>query len=426
MKKLVTLLLFSLVCLWSYSQTNENRLIIYAKSNPKGYLVERIDSIGFKKLPGEVKTSLKINDVKIDTVKFTATKASAACVQYYFQCLKKTIADYLADDAAMAAYCEKTNIGVGQDSVYNGILAGLEPATEYVLVTVGIDAYGIACGVARAPFKTLQRPLVGNPKVESKITEIKPTTFTLEFTPNADVLGYAAVAGIKGTMLQQYKQWGPMFGFGNFGDLVKAWGVKFTSKDSHTWKGMLPNTDYEVFVQAWDENNTYTVTDTIQVHTATLGGEGKSVVAIEVKEFGKSNDQTYQRVIFTPNDQTAGFRDMILTKEYYDKNGGDKFVKDYLGGEASEQHPMYYATDDAQYNADANTTYYACSMGVNAKGEWGDITKVEFTTPAKPVDGIAKKATMIPTRISSSNQGGVSPISLIKVSTANKGIQISK
>lgn len=138
----------------------------------------------------------------------------------------------------------------------------------------------------------------------------------------------------------------------------------------------------------------------IYVTTKAQGGEGIAQVTATVGDFGKYGDSYVQTVTFTPNDQTALYHDVICVKDKYEENGGDKWTKEYL----MQDIPMnpdwnQYGVDNYSFEATPNTAYYALALAKNAKGEWGPLTKHEFTTGAAPAGVAHAKAVAMPKRI---------------------------
>ena len=89
--------------------------------------------------------------------------------------------------------------------------------------------------------------------------------------------------------------------------------------------------------------------------------------------------------MYTPNDQAAVHRDIIITEEAFNaKDMGERGVIDMLQKDIT-QDPYWnqYRVDRAKWNALPGTTYIACSMARNVNGEWGKLHTKKFTTPAK-------------------------------------------
>ncbi len=227
--------------------------------------------------------------------------------------------------------------------------------------------------------------LQGNPQVTMTPKEINATSVSLTFTPNADVKSYYCVQFDKGTLEQQFNQWKAMMGFKSYGDMIVAWGSERKTQITETWKNLAPNTEYDIYVQCLDQNGEQAPLQCFNVKTLNQGGSGEAKVSIDVKEFGQENGAYFQRVIYTPNDQTSRFYDLIITEDGYKELGGAEGVKqlfkqDYDADPEARAYYAQYATDDARWNAEYATKYHACAIAVNANEQWGPMTDIEFHT----------------------------------------------
>ena len=413
MKRLYLLLISAFVVMASFAQNDEpNRLFVHEKSgNVKGFIVDRLDSISFGRVDGRVAADVTFkrynNGDTGDTV-WVAVTRTPACQAFRIACVPSNMANMLKDDASIASYMDQ----IGSDYLYqdftDGQLTGFDKPfsdnTKYTLLTVGYDQYGIACEASRAEFTTPRKPLVGNPSVAWELNEAGTDNFTMTFTPNADVKGYALCSFDEGTMEQQFEQWGPMMGFTNIGDMIKQFsGQTYTGKYTNTWTGMTPGKTYDVAIQCWDANDTYADVIIAKVTTKSLGGDGVAEVTITKGDFGGDAVGGYwQKVTYTPNDQTAKHRDMIIEKKAYDTpEWGDEGILKYLKQD-KPQDPYWdqYGVDEAQWNADPSTEYIAFSVAQNAKGEWGSLARLELTTPAAAdASAMVKKAPAVSTRV---------------------------
>lgn len=231
---------------------------------------------------------------------------------------------------------------------------------------------------------SMSAQLVGNPTVTYTINEITPNGFSITFTPNEDCAGYAACQFDAGTAEQQFAMFGAWMGFTSMGDMVKAWGFNATDEQQMTWTGDTPGKDYEVYVQCWDVNGTYADMIIIPITTATMGGDGLAEIAIELGDFGGSDDTGYyQWVIYIPNDQVNIYHDMLIEKSTYETDEwGDEGITAYLTQDLTSVYGWdRTGVDEAQWNADPDTEYIAFAMGKNANGEWGPLSRLEFRTP---------------------------------------------
>lgn len=232
-----------------------------------------------------------------------------------------------------------------------------------------------------------EAPEVILPAVEMEPTEINATNIKLTFTPNEATATYYCCQFDAGTLEEQFNMWSAWMGFQTPGDMVKAWGIARQGVQTVEWKNLTPNTSYDIYVLPVDAEGNYGELQCFPVTTSVQGGEGPSVIAIEIGDFGGDETNGYwQFVTYTPNDQTNVFFDLICTDEFYQENGAEG-VKAYLLDEADPSNPYssYYtqtATDVAQWGVEPGTIYHACAIGKNALGEWGEMAEVIFTTPS--------------------------------------------
>lgn len=229
-------------------------------------------------------------------------------------------------------------------------------------------------------------PEVILPAVTMDPTEINATSIKLTFTPNEATFTYYCCQFDAGTLEEQFNMWGAWMGFQSTSDMVKAWGLARQGVQTVEWKNLTPSTSYDIYVLPVDAEGNYGELQCFPVTTSVQGGEGPSVIAIEIGDFGGDETTGYWQIVtYTPNDQTNVFFDMICTEAFYQENGAEG-VKAYLMDEADPSNPYssYYtqtAVDVAQWNAEPGTTYHACAIGKNALGEWGEMTDIVFTTP---------------------------------------------
>ena len=220
--------------------------------------------------------------------------------------------------------------------------------------------------------------------VDYTIDEVGTDFITITFTPNADAAGYAFCLFDAGTAEQQFAMFGPWMGFQTMGDMIKAWGITKTETYQYTWTNQSPGKDYEIYVQCWDADGVDADMIIIPVTTKSLGGDGVAEMTIEIGEFGGDEDTGYyQWVTYTPNENVAMHRDIIIEMAAYEsEEWGEENLLNYLITD-QPYNPWWdqYGVDEAQWNAVPNTWYIAFSIGKNANGEWGPLAAVEFKTP---------------------------------------------
>lgn len=167
MKKIFTFFLSTLMGCSLYAQESADRLVIFDKAqNQKSFLVERIDSISFKKIEGVVAADIKVLDITHEKFHFEVLR-TPACKAFKLLVVPKVIANRLTNDDAMASYVDENTQQMYWQDFTNGELPAetFEKGSEYVAVTLGFDEIGTPCSVGRVGFTTLTPPLVGDPKV---------------------------------------------------------------------------------------------------------------------------------------------------------------------------------------------------------------------------------------------------------------------
>lgn len=445
MKKLYFTIVFALLALVGNAQTNPNRVLVRDVNGAMtGYLAERIDSIFFGKVEGKV-----VAEITFDS--FTKTdegaeiqckvKNSPACKGFKLACVATNVAKNMTTEAQKANYIDKYGTPVMYDDFSNGAKLTIPSAdqkfvddSEYTLMTLGFDEYGIGCGVSEVTFKTPKAALAGNPTVTAEVSEVTTTSFKITVTPNEDCYGYYACAFdvASGGILGTFNTMGSLFGFANVGDMIKGWGkIEHSGVETIEWKNREPGSEYEVGIVPLDMNGNLGDYIIVKVKTVGTGGDGAALVSAEVpaEEFYKytAKDQTIQyvqRVIFTPNDQTNIYRDGLVEADVYDKDPV-YYNNIVLFPEQTTVDTNHTGVDSWLWDVKASTRYYAISVGQNNKGEWGEICKFEFTTPdaskaewikdeAKPkavVAGVSARQYSATTTVS---KGAVAPKTLVK------------
>ena len=431
MKKFYSMIALALMMgMGANAQTNDtpNRMVINSPLGTKAYAIDKVGDVTFAKRDGEVKADVEVlryekSDTKGDVIHVKVTRSDEK-VSYRIDVLPTNTANKYDDDV-MARYFDMQKGDAFYQDFTDAELTGFEtvlsPNASYTVVTLAYDEYGVPCKTSRSEFRTPKTPTVGTPSVTYKVDEVTTGSFTITVTPNADCAGYYWCQFAKGGMQEQFEQWGPMMGFANVEDMVKSFSqIIHQGTETETWNGLAPNTDYEVQVLPVDVDGNYGDLVPVYVTTSKLGGEGTALVDITVGNFEKSGDSYLQTVTFTPNDQTAMFRDGIVTKDGYEKNGGEEWAVGYLQTEYPFDMPGWnqYSTDNYTYEAEFATTYYGMALAKNANNEWGPLVKKEFTTPAAPAAvapakvKAANAASAVMQRIASKEvkRGGVVPV----------------
>lgn len=385
-----------------------NRMIINSSVASKAYAVDHVDSISFARKEGEVKANLEFlryekNEDEGDIVYVKVTRTDPSSTFRIDVLPTNTAKQY--DDLTFARYFERMSGTQLAEDFSEGKLSGFPSEftanTSYTVVTLAYDEYGVPCQVSRAEFKTPKVPTVGTPSVTYTVDETTSSSFTLTVTPNKDCAEFYWCQFEKGKAQEQFEQWGPMFGLSNIEAMIKQFsGRPYSEEATNTWNELAPGTDYEVAVLPVDVEGNFGDLVYIYVTTKGQGGDGVAQVDVTVGDYVKYEDSYVQTVTFTPNDQTALYHDAICAKDKYEELGGDKWAKEYLMQDIKED-PNWnqYGVDKYSFAATPNTAYYALALAKNAKGEWGPLTKHEFTTGAAPAGVAPAKAVAMPKRV---------------------------
>ena len=377
-----------------------------SQAGNKAYALDKIDSIYFAKKEGQVRADVKflklVQDEEKGNILHVAVTRTSQDVSYCIDVLPtNTVKHY--DDNTLARYfdmqkTQKFNQDF-TDAELSGFSQKLEPGTSYTVFTIAYDEYGVPCEGSRAEFETPKAATVGNPTVSYTIDETTTNSFTITVTPNDDCAEYFWCSFRKGEAQAQFEQWGPMFGFPNIEAMVRQFsGAAHEGVESNTWKDMAPGTDYEVLVVPVDVEGNNGELVTIPVSTKQQGGEGVAQVAITSGGAEVYEGKLLYTIIFTPNDQTAVYHDLVVSKEAFDKDG-EEFWKNYLlNGNPEDPNYNQYGVDKFPFEAEAGKQYYGVAIAKNAKGEYGPLVKELFTVEAPA--GVA------PAKVKA-NKGGV-------------------
>lgn len=393
MKKIAIFLVSLITSIVGFAQTEEtpNRILVTnTAGNYTGYVIDHLDNISFARVDGEVLAKVEINEVGLEEMNLTITR-TPDCNYYQLAVIPTVTANQIKDDVNAIRYINSLPsdmVPVLYEDFSSGELTGIElnSDSEYSIFTVGYDRYGVAAGVFRADFVTPAPEIVGNPHVEAKLVEATRDSFTIEFTPNDDVLSYWLCAGEKGTMQQQYEMFSSMFGFSNFSDMIRMWGIETRGPKENTWPAMNPNTEYEVFIAMTDANGNFAPYEVFEVSTLSLGGHGDAYVDIKEAGYELSNwDGELKPTLsleFTPNQETSCYRvGVYLASEF------EEFKDEILADLCSDPFmPMaywfHYEPVTGEYQIDLNTDCVAVAAGKNIDGVWGQVNEYHFTTPS--------------------------------------------
>lgn len=430
MKKLFTILALALATLTASAQTDvPNRMLIKQGNEQrptiKAFAIDKVQEVNFARVDGEIKAAITFDsyvkkDDGQDMLKLAITR-SESCESYCIDVLPANLAK-LYDDDTMAAYFEQKNAKKMYEDFTSGELTGIELKgnTNYTVITLGYDQYGVPGETSRADFTTPKEQTVGTPSVTCNFDEITGTSFTVTVTPNADCGEYFLVQLGRGELEKQFEEWGARMGYANIGDMIKgfAW---YGHKDvyTQTFGDLLPCTDYDLIILPTDVNGTYGDIITVPVTTAKQGGDGVAEMTITYQEVGGDAENGYYLpVTYTPNDQTSIHHDLLIEKNFFNQNYTDESLAALMKSDTNPFNPYdtYWnaiGVKNEKWNCTPGETYYAVSIAKNANGEYGPFAKVEIVTAPKNASAkVAKAENGVANRIAKAAKAkaGVAPV----------------
>lgn len=430
MKKLFTILALALATLTASAQTDvPNRMLIKQGNEQsqtiKAFAIDKVQEVNFARVDGEIKATIAFDsyvkkDDGQDMLKLAITR-SESCESYCIDVLPANLAK-LYDDDTMAAYFEQKNAKKMYEDFTSGELTGIELKgnTNYTVITLGYDQYGVPGETSRADFTTPKEQTVGTPSVTCNFDEITGTSFTVTVTPNADCGEYFLVQLGRGELEKQFEEWGARMGYANIGDMIKgfAW-YGHNEVYTQTFGDLLPCTDYDLIILPTDVNGTYGDIITVPVTTAKQGGEGVAEMTITYDAVGGDAESGYYLpVTYTPNDQTSIHHDLLIEKNFFNQNYTDESLAALMKSDTNPFNPYdtYWnaiGVKNEKWNCTPGETYYAVSIAKNANGEYGPFAKVEIVTAPKNASAkVAKAENGVANRIAKAAKAkaGVAPV----------------
>lgn len=430
MKKLFTILALALATLTASAQTDvPNRMLIKQGNEQrptiKAFAIDKVQEVNFARVDGEIKAAITFDsyvkkDDGQDMLKLAITR-SESCESYCIDVLPANLAK-LYDDDTMAAYFEQKNAKKMYEDFTSGELTGIELKgnTNYTVITLGYDQYGVPGETSRADFTTPKEQTVGTPSVTCNFDEITGTSFTVTVTPNADCGEYFLVQLGRGELEKQFEEWGARMGYANIGDMIKgfAW-YGHNEVYTQTFGDLLPCTDYDLIILPTDVNGTYGDIITVPVTTAKQGGEGVAEMTITYDAVGGDAESGYYLpVTYTPNDQTSIHHDLLIEKNFFNQNYTDESLAALMKSDTNPFNPYdtYWnaiGVKNEKWNCTPGETYYAVSIAKNANGEYGPFAKVEIAAVSKDAPAkVAKAENGVANRIAKAAKAkaGVAPV----------------
>ena len=203
--------------------------------------------------------------------------------------------------------------------------------------------------------------------IDITVGEVTYTTVAATFTPVGECASYIILLSTEAE-LQQWMTWMGA----SLEQLVESWGGKKTGTAKSSWDKLVPNTEYTLYALSKDAEGNTIQLDTKKVSTAVLGGEGVSVIDLNVEV--KTTTSVF--VTATPNEETAEYHYILIEKLYADSIGVDSTMSIIY----ADPYALYEIDEWEWIDLRPETEYFAIAQGKNVNGEWGEITKVEFIT----------------------------------------------
>ena len=241
-------------------------------------------------------------------------------------------------------------------------IASIKTAENIItaLAAFGIQEY--ECGEDEGEEEEL------TPVVEIEVTNVTTNTVEVSFVPTGACASYFILLDTEANM----EQWATAFGV-PLEQLIEMWSIERQGPSTNLWdKNIIPNTEYTIFVLSKDIEGEVIQLDKKKVTTLELGGEGVSVIDLQVEVL--SDTSVY--VVATPNEETAEYHYILIEKLYADSIGVDSTMEILH----TDPYALYDVDRWEWFPLKKNTEFIAIAQGKNTKGEWGEITKVEFIT----------------------------------------------
>ena len=243
------------------------------------------------------------------------------------------------------------------------VIADIESIDSADDVVSALAAYGIQeyeCGEEETDTDT-------DIIIDITVGEVTYTTVAATFTPVGECASYIILLSTEAE-LQQWMTWMGA----SLEQLVESWGGKKTGTAKSSWDKLVPNTEYTLYALSKDAEGNTIQLDTKKVSTAVLGGEGVSVIDLNVEV--KTTTSVF--VTATPNEETAEYHYILIEKLYADSIGVDSTMSIIY----ADPYALYEIDEWEWIDLRPETEYFAIAQGKNVNGEWGEITKVEFIT----------------------------------------------
>ena len=186
MKKLILSVAVACGTLFSYAQTQPDRVVIYKQGfDPQSILAERVDSIAFMQIEGKIEVAVTAGEYSYDEsteqgeVPVTIIRGEGCAA---FQCMvaRADQVDAITDESQLAASIEQQAGDLyWQDFTEGAVFNELEllDGYDYYVLCLAYDNWGTPCSVSKAKFNVPKIPLQGDPQVEVTFSDITDRSF---------------------------------------------------------------------------------------------------------------------------------------------------------------------------------------------------------------------------------------------------------
>lgn len=402
MKKLILTAAVACGTLFSYAQTQPDRVVIYKQGfNPQSILAERVDSIAFMQIEGKIEVAVTAGEYSYDEsteqgeVPVTIIRGEGCAA---FQCMvaRADQVDAITDESQLAASIEQQAGDLyWQDFTEGAVFNELEllDGYDYYVLCLAYDNWGTPCSVSKAKFNVPKIPLQGDPQVEVTFSDITDRSFNATLTPNADVSSFSFLYAWKGQIELQSAMMGGVEGYLNSFFAASSETEYTIEADCNYYE---PGNEWEIAILPKDADGRYDKAVFHYTQTA-FHGDGTTTPDVDVNTgdyyMSQWNDDMGQpvqlptlRVNFTPNAGANCYRYSVWTKDVY-----DQAPEECIASVATDMDPNSWATSyyynidpiSDEFQVDPNTTIVIVAVPKANDGTWGEPVIVEYTTPAE-------------------------------------------
>lgn len=191
------------------------------------------------------------------------------------------------------------------------------------------------------------------------VVKEKSTKIDVKFTPNAAAVSYYYMISEEANLPAE---------------AVQVEGTQQTGEYTHTFTGLTPDTEYNIYTVSVDELGNLEGFEVAQAATLCEGGEGMAQINVAV-ELAKNDGVDVLRLTAEPNNETSEYHYGTITVALYEENTAVA-----LDAIMHDNHPLCDVDvwDLPVVNLNPTADYYVVAIGMNGEGEWGDVCLTPF------------------------------------------------